>query len=80
MNQKFLLTTFIITSSIAALTAQTTQEISTGASYSKQSYVNLQNGTQNQVDNTTWDIAFTVYGVQDGGVFINESAVSSIPS
>ena len=76
MNQKFLLTTFIITSSIAALTAQTTQEISTGASYSKQSYVNLQNGTQNQVDNTTWDIAFTVYGVQDGGVFINESAAS----
>jgi len=56
------------------LQAQTIQEIATGAGYQKQSFVNLTAGTEKQVANTAWDIAFTVYGLQDGGVFINESA------
>ena len=60
------------------LSAQTFQQISTGAGYLRQSYVNLASGTEKQVLNTAWDIAFTVYGQQDGGIFINESAGSSM--
>lgn len=54
------------------------QEIATGAGYQKQSFVNLSNGTETQVANTAWDIAFTVFGFQDAGIFINESAGSSM--
>ncbi len=54
--------------------AQTFQQISTGAGYRQQSFVSLSAGTEKQVLNTTWDIAFTVYGLQDGGIFVNESA------
>jgi hypothetical protein len=64
----------------AATSAQTIQQISTGAGYQKQAYINLSAGTQKQVTNTTWDIAFTVYGSQDAGVFINESSGSSMGS
>ena len=63
-----------------AISAQTIQQISTGAGYQKQSFINLSAGTQKQVTNTTWDIAFTVYGSQDAGVFINESSGSSMGS
>ncbi len=62
----------------AAVSAQTTQEISTGAGYQKQSFVNLSAGTEKQVANTAWDLAFTVSGQQDAGVFINESSGSSM--
>ena len=62
----------------AAISAQTTQEISTGAGYQKQCYVNLSTGTQKQVTNTVWDIAFTVYSDQDAGIFLNESSGSSM--
>jgi len=62
----------------AAISAQTIQEISTGAGYQKQSYVNLSAGTEKQVSNTAWDIAFTVHGSQNAGVFINESSGSSM--
>lgn len=55
------------------LHAQEFQEISTGAGYSKQSYVSLSNGTQTQVNNDAWDIGFSISSF-DVGVFINESA------
>ena len=61
----------------APLFAQTTQSISTGAGYQKQSYVNLFAGTEKQVNNTAWDIAFTV-NAQQAGIFFNESAGSSM--
>ncbi|MBC7777298.1 MAG: T9SS type A sorting domain-containing protein [Phycisphaerae bacterium] len=61
-----------------AISAQTVQKISTAAGYQKQSYVNLSAGTEKQVANTAWDIAFTVYGQQDAGVFANESSGSSM--
>ena len=61
-----------------ALSAQTIQHISTGAGYQKQSFVNLTTGTEKQVNNTAWDIAFTVYGQEDAGVFANESSGSSM--
>ncbi len=62
----------------AAISAQTNQKISTGAGYQKQSFVNLSAGTEKQVANTAWDIAFTVFGQQDAGVFANESSGSSM--
>ncbi len=57
---------------------QTFQQISTGPGYQRQSYINLSAGTEKQVLNTAWDIAFTVYGQQDAGIFINESAGTSM--
>ncbi len=60
-----------------AVFAQTTQDISTGTGYQKQSYVNLSAGTEKQVTNTAWDIAFSV-APGDFGVFINESSGSSM--
>ena len=60
------------------LSAQTIQEIATGAGYQKQSFVHLATGAEKQVNNTAWDIAFTVFGQQDAGVFVNESSGTSM--
>ncbi|MCZ2100358.1 MAG: T9SS type A sorting domain-containing protein [Chitinophagales bacterium] len=57
--------------------AQEFQKISCGANYKFQSYVNLEKGTEKQVNNETWDIAFTAMGTSDAGIFINESSTSS---
>ena len=57
--------------------AQDIQEIALGAGYTKQSFVNLSAGTEATVNNTAWDLGFTVYGQQDAGVFVNESAGTS---
>lgn len=56
--------------------AQSFQEISTGAGYNKQSFIRLSNGSEKQVNNDSWDLAFTAFGFQDAGIFINESAGS----
>jgi len=64
----------------AAISAQTTQEISTGSGYQLLSFVNLTAGTEHKVANTAWDIAFTVFGQTDAGVFINEGSASSMGS
>ena len=60
------------------MSSQDYMEISCGAGYNKQSYVNLANETQKTVNNDAWDIAFTAFGVQDAGIFINESSGSSL--
>ncbi len=70
--------TFLCAAFTSALTGQSFQQISTGAGYQRQSFINLAAGTEKQVLNTAWDIAFTVYGQQDGGIFINESSGSSM--
>ncbi len=62
----------------ATSSGQVFQQISTGPGYQRQSYIQLAPGTEKQVPNTAWDIAFTVYGQQDGGIFINESAGTSM--
>ncbi|HLF63678.1 MAG TPA: HmuY family protein, partial [Saprospiraceae bacterium] len=69
---------FLILALITANTvsAQESQEISTGAGYSLQSFVNLGAGTEVQVANNAWDIAFSVTP-DDAGVFINESVGSA---
>jgi hypothetical protein len=60
----------------AGLKAQESHEISTGPGYNQQSYINLAAGTEHQVANASWDIAFTVTP-QDAGVYINESVGSA---
>jgi hypothetical protein len=60
------------------LAAQTIRSVSTGAGYRKQSFFKLGDGSEKQVDDTSWDIAFTVYGQQDAGIHLNESAGSSM--
>jgi hypothetical protein len=69
---------FILTFIFAATfsIAQSFQEISTGPGYNKQSFIRISNGTERQVNNDSWDLAFTAFGFQDAGIFINESAGS----
>lgn len=59
------------------LSAQTTDQISTGAGYTKFAYYKLADGSSQQVPNDAWDIAFSNLGPQSAGVFINESTSSS---
>ncbi|MBL0100759.1 MAG: T9SS type A sorting domain-containing protein [Saprospiraceae bacterium] len=68
---------FILVSSLSGF-GQGHQEISTGNGYNKQSFVKLSENTQKQVPNDAWDLAFTAFGVQDAGIFINESSGSSM--
>jgi hypothetical protein len=75
--QKYITSTFLLLVSFY-LTAQTYQEISVGAGYNKQSFIRLSDGSQKQVNNDSWDIAFTAFGFQDAGIFINESSGSSM--
>jgi hypothetical protein len=75
--QKFF--TFVLCFSTVFLSkAQSFQEISTGAGYNKQSFIKLNDGSQKQVNNDAWDLAFTAFGFQDAGIFINESSGSSM--
>ncbi len=62
--------------SFSALMAQETQVVSTGQGYNFQDYINLASGTDHQVGNTSWDIAFSVAD-GEAGIFINESVSSS---
>jgi hypothetical protein len=62
--------------SVISGNAQSFQEISTGQGYNKQSFIRISNGTEKQVNNDSWDLAFTAFGFQDAGIFINESAGS----
>ena len=72
------LTIFVFLTFLHFMSSQDYLEISCGAGYNKQSYVNLANETQKTVNNDAWDIAFTAFGVQDAGIFINESSGSSL--
>lgn len=58
--------------------SQTSQLISCGPGYNKQSFIRLSDGTEKQVNNGAWDLAFTAFGFQDAGIFINESSGSSM--
>lgn len=62
----------------SGLHGQKYQEISTGTGYNKQSYVRLADDYQKQAANDSWDIAFSAFGFQDAGIFINESSGSSM--
>ncbi len=71
---------FLLFSFIALINSAMAQisQISTGAGYQKQTYYNLTTGTSKTVAHTTWDLAFSVYGQQDAGIFVNEAAGSSM--
>ncbi len=49
-------------------------EVSVGPSYSQQAYFDISSGETIQIENDAWDIAFSNAGVQDAGIFINESS------
>lgn len=66
---------FILTTLVHS---QSFQKISSGAGYNKQSFVRLGDNSEKLVDNNAWDIAFTAFGFQDAGIFINESSGSSM--
>jgi hypothetical protein len=74
--------TFLLLCTLACLSSslvsQDIRSITTGGGYRKQSFFRLSDGIETIVDDTKWDLAFTVYGQQDAGVHINESAGSSM--
>jgi hypothetical protein len=53
-------------------------QFSTGAGYSRQAFINLADGSETQIENGAWDLAFTGLGVQDGGIHVNESTASTM--
>ena len=59
---------------LAFANAQEVDQVSVGASYTLQTYYDISTGDVYEVENDAWDIAFSNMGVQDAGVFINESA------
>lgn len=71
---------FIAFLSLYTLTTQAqVAQITSGAGYKKQTFYKLSTEASSTVDNTSWDIAFTVYGQQDAGIFLNESASTGNP-
>lgn len=52
-------------------------QISVGQQYKEHTFYSLGEGALNSVDNAAWDIAFSSQGVQDAGIFVNESAALS---
>ncbi len=61
-----------------SLTAQDIRTMTTGTGYRKMSFIQLNSGSEKVIDDTSWDIAFTVYGQQDAGIHVNEAAGSSM--
>lgn len=59
------------------LAAQTTHNLSMGASYANGQYYNLNTDATTSAAHNTWDIAFGVYPGTDAGIFINEGAFYS---
>lgn len=73
MNTQLHLIATILLLSFTSIKAQITQ-VSVGSSYSQQAYFSLKDQSVSIVDNDSWDIAFSADGLQDAGVFVNESA------
>lgn len=61
---------------VATVLAQNYTQFSCGAGYAQQAYIKLATANTTQLANTSWDLAFSAIGMQDGGVFINESSSS----
>jgi len=73
---KLLLLSLFTVLSIGVITAQDYDQISVGSSYSDQTFYDLETGAKTIINGDQWDIAFSVFGFQDAGVFINEAAPS----
>ena len=61
------------------LTYSQAVQISSGQSYLKQTFYSLTSDAATTINNSEWDIAFTVFGQQDGGIFLNEAAGTGTP-
>jgi len=75
---KYILTSLATVFFFTLANTQSFQKISTGAGYNKQSFVRMGEHNEKQVSNDAWDLAFTAFGFQDAGIFINESSGSSM--
>jgi hypothetical protein len=73
------LTTFTLSFSFLFAQAPEIVQITSGTSYKKQTFYSLATNATATINNTDWDIAFTVYGQQDAGVFLNEAAGVGTP-
>lgn len=63
----------------STIQAQTTiHQISAGAGYAQSGYFKLEDGTSQQVAHDVWDLAFSNLGVQQAGIFFNESTATSM--
>ncbi|MFZ4544039.1 MAG: T9SS type A sorting domain-containing protein [Saprospiraceae bacterium] len=76
--KKFTLLSAVFVFSFYFAFAQTVQ-VSSGQSYLKQTFYSITNNASSTINNTEWDIAFTVFGQQDAGVFLNEAAGTGTP-
>ena len=73
---KKLSTLLIAFLSFSLLNAQENVQVSVGASYTHQSFYELATNEITTIDNESWDIGFSVFGLQDAAIFVNESAAS----
>lgn len=76
INMKLLLISFYTLFTILVSNAQVVEQISVGAGYTFQTFYEIETGEQTTIDGDSWDIAFSVFGFQDAGVFINEATAS----
>lgn len=73
-KMKTLLHLILFLSISSCLYGQTTHNFSAGASYVNSQYYNLASDQTTDVSHTAWEIAFSVIGGTDAGIFINEGA------
>ena len=66
----------VVLANVSSVFAQNYTQFSCGAGYAQQAYIKLATANTTQTANTSWDLAFSAIGMQDGGVFINESSSS----
>lgn len=57
-----------------SLFAQTVESVSVGPSYQEASYYRLSDGQTQELPHANWQFAFSVFGQQDAGIFINEGS------
>lgn len=62
---------------VVNLQAQQYVEVACGNNYNQQAYYRFSDDAIVKLNNDTWDIAFTAFGFQDAGIFVNESSSSS---
>ncbi len=62
---------------IGTAAAQQIVQVSIGQGYGRQSFYKLSNDDTTMIGGTSWDLAFTVYGLQDAGVHLNETSVTN---
>ena len=75
MNKFF--TLIILACFTGGISAQTIDMVSIGADYVDQTFYNVETGEKTTIAADSWDLAFSSEGLQDGGIFLNESATGS---